>query len=166
MQVLIVRHAIAFERDPLQWADDRQRPLTPDGDQKMRREARGLAKLVLSVDVLLSSPWKRALQTAEILHQEAGWPVPRESAALEGDRSPRGVLTALRQHPDAMSIAVVGHEPQTHELVSYLLTGDAARVMIEFKKGGVAALSLEGPLRSGTAMLLWSLPPRHLRSLA
>jgi len=166
VQVLIVRHAIAFDRDPLQWADDRLRPLTPDGDQKMRREALGLAKLVPSVDVLLSSPWKRAWQTAEILHQEAGWAVPRECAALEGDRSPRGVLTALREHLDAASIAVVGHEPQTHELASYLLTGDAARVTIEFKKGGVAALSLEEPLRAGTALLLWSLPPRHLRSLA
>jgi len=164
--VLIVRHAIAFDRDPLQWADDRLRPLTPDGDQKMKRGARGLAKLVPSVEVLLSSPWKRAWQTAEILHQEGGWPVPRECEALEGDRSPRGVLTALREHLDAESIAVVGHEPQTHELASYLLTGDAARVTIEFKKGAVAALSLEGPLRAGTAMLLWALPPRLLRSLA
>jgi len=166
MQILIVRHAIAFDQDPLQWPDDRLRPLTPDGEQKMGRAARGLAKLSTSVDVLLSSRWKRAWQTAEILHQEAGWPVPQECAALEGGRSPRGVLTAIRQHPDAMSIAVVGHEPLTHELASYLLTGDAARVTIEFKKGAVAALSLEGPLRAGTAMLLWALPPRLLRSLA
>ena len=165
MLIIIVRHAIAFDRDPLQWADDRKRPLTPEGIGRFERAARGLARIAPPVEVVLSSPWTRAWQTAEILQRVAGWPTPKECEALQGDRSPRGVLPVVREHAQAEAVALVGHEPQTHELVSYLLTGDAARVLVEFKKGGAAALLLEGPLRAGTAGLLWSLPPRALRSL-
>jgi phosphohistidine phosphatase len=165
MDVLIVRHAVAFNRDPMQWPDDRDRPLRPDGERKFKREARALAKLVPDVDLLLSSPWKRAWQTAEILNEDAGWPSPQTCEALEGDRSPRGVLGVLRDHPRAKTVALVGHEPQTSRLASYMLTGDAERLRTEFKKGGVALLTLEGPLRAGTAVMLWSIPPRVLRSL-
>jgi phosphohistidine phosphatase SixA len=62
-------------------------------------------------------------------------------------------------------VALVGHEPQTSQLASYLLTGDAARMAIQFKKGGVAAFLIERPLRPGTAVLEWALPPGLLRSL-
>ncbi|HSB89828.1 MAG TPA: histidine phosphatase family protein [Anaerolineales bacterium] len=165
MQVVIVRHAVAFDRDPTQWPDDRQRPLTEEGEMKMRRAARGLRSLVPKVDVLLSSPWKRAWQTAEVLHEEAGWPSPKSCEALEGDRNHRGVLTALREVSGAETVALVGHEPQSHRLASYLLTGDAARVLLEFKKGAAAALLIESPFRAGTARLLWFLPPRALRGL-
>jgi len=166
MEILVIRHAIAFTRDPLQWPDDRRRPLSPKGESRLKKEARGLAKVMPHVDLLLTSPWLRAQQTAEILHRSAGWPVPEPSEALEGDRSPRGVLSVLRNHPKAGIVALVGHEPQTSQLASYLLTGDAARMAIEFKKGGVAAIFIERPLRPGTAVLEWSLPPGWLRSLA
>ena len=72
----------------------------------------------------------------------------------------------LRTHPEDKMVAVIGHEPQVSELASYLLTGDAARMTMAFKKGAVAALSIDPPLRPGTAVLLWSLPPRYLRALA
>jgi phosphohistidine phosphatase len=166
MNVLIVRHAIAFKRDPSQWPDDHLRPLTPDGEKRLRREAKGLSKVVPSIDLVLSSPWARAWQTAEILHKVAGWPAPVECQALEGHRSPRGVLSVLKQHKDAGVIALVGHEPQTQELASYLLTGDAARVTIEFKKAGAALLQVDEGVRAGTARLIWALPPRLLRALA
>lgn len=166
MQVYVIRHAIAFDRDPLQWPDDRRRPLSPEGERRFRREVQGLAKLVPTVGLLLSSPWLRAWQTAEILHQDAGWPVPRECVALEGDRSPRGVLSALRGYASVEDVALVGHEPQTMALVSYLLTGDSARVALEMKKGSIIALSLNSTLHAGTASIVWALPPRILRSLA
>ena len=166
MEVLVVRHGIAFDRDPLRWPDDRLRPLSPKGENRLEKEARGLAKVAPHVDLLLTSPWLRSRQTADLLHREAGWPKPELCEALEGDRSPRGVLTVLRSHPQAGTVALVGHEPQATQLASYLLTGDAARMAIAFKKGGVSAFSIEPPLRPGTAVLLWSLPPGWLRSLA
>jgi phosphohistidine phosphatase SixA len=117
------------------------------------------------VDLLLTSPWLRAKQTAEILSRKAGWPEPELCEALEGDRSPRGVLTVLRSHPEAGVVALVGHEPQTSQLASYLLTGDSARMLIEFKKGAIASFLIDGPLRPGTAVLEWSLSPGLARSL-
>jgi phosphohistidine phosphatase len=164
VKLLIVRHAIASNRDPSRWPDDRQRPLTPAGKRKLRLAGRGLAKLVGPVDLILSSPWARAWQTAEILHQVASWPSPIECQDLEGDRSPRGVLTVLKEHTGTGTIVLVGHEPQTHSVASYLLTGDSARVMMEFKKAAAAMLDVPEPPAAGTAVLLWLLPPRVLRS--
>lgn len=166
MQIYVLRHAIAFDRDPMQWPDDSLRPLSPDGERRFRREAQGLATLIADVDVLLSSPWLRAWQSAEILHQVAGWPAPQSCQALEADRSPRGVLTVLREHAAAESVALVGHEPQAQALVSYLLTGDSARVALQLKKGSVVALAVDSAPRAGTAYLVWALPPRVLRALA
>lgn len=166
MEVYLIRHAIAEVRDPLQWPDDAKRPLTPEGADRFRRAAAGLAGLVPQVGVVLSSPWKRSWESAQILQQVAGWPKPEKCEALEGHRSPRGVPSILRQHVQAGSVALVGHEPQLHALASYLLTGDAARLLVEFKKGGAAAFTLDDAVRPGTATLLWSLPPRVLRSLA
>lgn len=166
MEIYVLRHAIAFDRDPMQWPDDTRRPLSADGERRFRREAEGLAVLVPEVDLLLSSPWLRAWQSAEILHEVAGWPAPQSCQALEGDRSPRGVLTALREHAAEERVALVGHEPQAQALVSYLLTGDSARVALELKKGSVVALAVDSTPRAGTAYLVWSLPPRVLRSLA
>jgi phosphohistidine phosphatase SixA len=166
VEVYLIRHAVAEVRDPLQWPDDTKRPLTSEGADRFRRAAAGLAALVPEVGVMLSSPWKRSWETAQILQEAAGWPKPEKCEALEGDRSPRGIPPALRQYAQAESIALVGHEPQMHMLASYLLTGDAARLLIEFKKGGAAAFRLDNALRPGTATLLWSHPPRVLRRLA
>ncbi len=166
MQVYLIRHAIAEVRDPLQWPDDTKRPLTPEGADRFRRAAGGLATFVPEVGVVLSSPWKRSWETAQILQEVAGWPKPEKCDALEGHRSPRGLPSLLRQHVQAGSVALVGHEPQMHLLASYLLTGDSARLLIEFKKGGVAAFLLDNAARPGTATLLWALPPRLLRRLA
>jgi len=163
--VYLIRHAIAEIRDPLQWPDDSKRPLTPEGVDRFRKAAKGLAILVPSVDAVLSSPWRRSWETAQLLHEVAGWPKPEKCEALEGDRSPRGAVPVLRQQLQADSVALVGHEPQMHLLASYLLTGDSARVLIEFKKGGAAAFTIDGSLRPGTAAMLWALPPRVLRAL-
>lgn len=166
MKVLIVRHAIAFSRDTSQWPDDRIRPLSPEGERRLRKSAQGLSKLVKSVDVVLSSPWKRAWQTAEILHETAGWPAPTECPAMEGDRSPRGVTSVLKSHGQADTVVLVGHQPHVEALASYLLTGDAARVIMSFKKAGAVMLDIDANVRAGTAALIWSLPPKVLRSLA
>ena len=166
MDLYLVRHAVAFDYDPSQWPDDSQRPLTPEGQKRFKRAARGLKGLVPSVDVVLSSPWVRAWQTAEVLESEAGWPPPVASEALAATgRAPAEVLQALQPFTGSNAIALVGHEPSLHELASYLLTGDTAHAQIEMKKGAVARLEVGEGLRPGAGRLLWLLPPRVLRSL-
>src|SRR5258707_10153879 len=94
MDLYLVRHGIAYEPDPAKWPDDKDRPLTPEGEKKFRQAARGLRELVPSVSVVLSSPWARAWRTAEILEKEAHWPAPVAGGALGSGRSPAAALPA------------------------------------------------------------------------
>lgn len=165
MDLYLVRHGVAFDPDPAQWPDDTQRPLTPDGEKRFLKAARGLGRLVNDVDVVLSSPWPRAWRTAEILHTGAKWPAPTACQALESGRAPIEVLQALQPRSTAKAVALVGHEPSLHELVSYLLTAERGHMQVEMKKGGVARLWLDENLRPGGARLVWLLAPKVLRSV-
>ena len=166
MDVYLVRHAIAEQRDATRWPDDSQRPLTREGAQRFRRAARGLRRIVPSVELLLSSPYVRAWQTAELLEEEARWPAPRESAAIAGHSSTTEALDALRLHADRGSVALIGHEPHLSWLASLLLAGDEGVVGLELKKGAVALLGLTSPPTPGSAQLRWSVSPKILRALA
>ncbi|MGH2556361.1 MAG: phosphohistidine phosphatase SixA [Actinomycetota bacterium] len=166
MDLYLVRHAIAHPRDEKKWPDDGKRPLTPEGEERFRRAARGLRKLTPTVELVLASPFDRAWRTAELLNEEARWPQPKKCEVIEADRSPVEGIEALRGHLDVASVALVGHEPNLSEIASMLLTGNATRLAMDFKKGGAACLQLDGSLRRGSAMLLWFVTPRMLRSLA
>jgi phosphohistidine phosphatase len=166
MDLYLVRHGVAFDPDESQWPGDRDRPLTPEGEKRFRRGARGLATLGASVDVVLSSPYRRAWRTAELLASAAEWPAPVESEALSAGRHPADILQALQVYADSGGVAVVGHEPTLHELVSYLLTGDAMHARVEFRKGSIARLDVASPLRPGSATLRWLLAPKVLRQLS
>jgi phosphohistidine phosphatase len=165
LDLYLVRHAIAFDFDTSHWPDDSQRPLTPDGQKRFSRAARGLRALVPSVDLVLSSPWVRAWQTAELLESEAGWPRPVACEPLGTGRGPADLLQALQPFATYGAIALVGHEPSLHELASYLLTADTD-AQIEMRKGSVARLEVGEGLRPGAGRLHWLLPPKVLRAIA
>jgi phosphohistidine phosphatase len=164
MDLYLVRHAIAEDRDPTRWPDDGDRPLSPKGTERFEREARGLATLVPSVDISLASPYARAWHTAEILSKEAGWPAPVRTDALRSERTADESLAAIRAPLGAETIAVVGHEPNLSELASLCLMG-TIDLRVELKKGAVLALTFEGEIAPGRAYLRWLLPPKALRSL-
>ncbi len=113
---------------------------------------------------MLSSPYRRAWQTAEILHEEAAWPAPEQCAALEAVRAPADAAEELVERREA-SVALVGHEPQLSSLVSLLLTGDTGSVALDLKKGGVVLLDCPGEPAPGEALLRWFASPKILRSL-
>jgi phosphohistidine phosphatase len=160
-----VRHAIAGERDPERWPDDRERPLTARGVRRFRTAARGVGRLVPSVDRVLSSSWTRAWDTAKILERRTGWPAPERLTALEGGL-PDAVVAALAAYSDADTLALVGHEPYLGELASFLLTGEPHRVRFDLNKGGAIALTFAGEIEAGQAHLRWLLQPKALRRLA
>lgn len=168
MKLYLVRHAIAFEPDDVRWPDDRARPLTEEGKRKFVRAARGLRALELRVGTQLSSTLARAWQTAEILERTAIWPKPTICKALEVGHSPIEVVEALHTLPRGGDVALVSHEPNLHELTSYLLTGGTTIPLVTFRKGGVACLELpeNGELTPGSLTLEWHLQPRHLRAIA
>jgi len=165
MHVYLVRHAIAFEPDPAQWLDDRERPLTPAGEKRFRRAARGLRTVVPSVSLVLSSPLTRAWQTAEILEKQANWPAPVRFDLLEPGRAPADVLDGLQPHASSDAVALVGHEPTLHEIAAYCLGGDSSRAHLVFRKGAVASLVFEHGIQPGNARLEWLLQPKALRAL-
>jgi phosphohistidine phosphatase len=165
MDLYLVRHGVAYDPDPTRWPDDTQRPLTPEGEKRFLKAARGLGRVVDDVELVLSSPWPRAWRTAELLAKGAGWPKPEASEALESGRTPTEVLQALQPHSGIAAVALVGHEPSLHELASYLLTAERGHVQLEMKKGGVARLWLDENLRPGGARLRWLLTARVLRAL-
>jgi phosphohistidine phosphatase len=164
LEVILVRHAIAFERDRARWRDDGERPLSPEGKRKFRKAVTGLMKLVPKVDVVLTSPLVRTRQTAEILTAVARWPKAIDTAELAPSGSPLAVLTALRGRKESR-VAVVGHEPRLSELLALCLIGAEAGPFAPFKKGGVAWLVFEGEIGTGKGVLRAVVPPKALRQM-
>ena len=164
MDVYLIRHAIAELRDATRWPDDSLRPLSDEGSERFRRAARGLSLVVPSVDLVLASPFVRSWQTAELLHDEAGWRAPERCPALAFG-APAAVLDVVRRRLDRASVALVGHEPNLSSLASLLLAGDENSVALDMKKGGTALLEVEIPLAPGSALLRWSVSPKILRAL-
>lgn len=164
LNVYLVRHAFADHADPERWPDDSKRPLTKDGVRKFAAAARGLRQIVPDVDVVLSSGFARAWQTAEILHDEAGWPKPEECPPLEAHRAAASAIDVLRERNEA-SVALVGHEPYLSSLASLLCAGGEDVLHLELKKGAVALVDVPGEVGPGTSYLCWSVRPKMLRAL-
>lgn len=163
-ELLIVRHAIAFERDAKRWPDDRARPLTPAGRKRFKRAATGLVRAFPRVDVLLSSPLQRARQTAQILTEVIGWPPAGERAELAPETPVQETLASLRQqHVDRL--ALVGHEPHLSALIALCVASPSTSLRLQMKKGAIAVIHFEGTLRAGAGELWALLPPRLLRRM-
>ncbi len=165
MHLLVIRHAIAEDKKLLE--DDSTRRLTPEGIKKFKGVVRGLQALDWELDRVFTSPWLRAVRTAELLAPLGG------GTAIETDllaKSPRAELlahiTELAGGTDKNhAVAVVGHEPWLGELVAWLAFGDGRHGEgIVIKKGGV--VWLEGSATPGGMGLRAALPPALLRALA
>lgn len=165
MNLYLVRHAVAFERDAERWPDDSERPLTPEGEEEFSLAALRLGQVVPQVEVLLSSPFARAWRTAEILAGQTAWSDPAGFPALEPDIPSNKAVLALETYAGARSIAMVGHRPGLHELASYLLTGEDEKLDIKIKKGGALCISFEDEPAPGAGRLRWLFTPKALRSL-
>jgi len=165
VDLILVRHAIAGEADPDQWPVDSERPLTKRGERRFRQGAVGIGKLVSGVDAVLSSPYRRAWQTALILEESAGWPEPLPCPELEPDRPADEVLAALQRSDEWTRVALVGHEPHLSHLAAYLLSGPDAEPCLLLKKGGAACLRFDSEVAPGSACLRWWATPAMLRAL-
>lgn len=153
MKLFFLRHGIAADRE--EWnGRDFDRPLTREGQDRMEREAKSIARLDLSLDAILSSPLVRAKQTAEIVASALKMRV-MEDARLGPEFDARLLAEMLREHAGAKSLMIVGHEPNFSETISDVVGGGR----IDLKKGGLAYVDLDGD-RSG--QLVWLIPPKVL----
>jgi len=163
IELFLVRHAIAAERGP-KYPDDRERPLTSDGIARFKAAVDGLKGLDVKIELVLTSPLVRASHTAELLAAGIG-AKPRVEpleALAPGGRMTQVLEAVAKFSKRARHIALVGHEPDLGELAARLLR---ARGTIEFRKGAICAIELDGAMPAGPGTLRWLLPPRALRKM-
>ncbi len=165
MELLLVRHAVAHDKDAKRWPDDDLRPLTAQGKKRFQRAAKGVSDATDPPSRVFSSGLVRADETAKILNETAKWPAFRVASQLRPDAKMAIVVPWLATLPARSTIALVGHEPHLHELTGILLGGVGAKPRVEFKKGAIVALRFEGTAQPGGALLRWALTPRLLRRL-
>ena len=162
LELCFFRHGIAVERDDPSVTSDAERPLTDDGARKTRAAAEGLKRLDASYDKILTSPWLRAKQTAEILAEVLALPTPEELPQLAGDQTPSDLVDALGRHHGRRTL-LVGHEPLLSATVVHLLGGEWS---LDLKKAGACSIEVDALPRRESATLLWHMTPRQLRWLA
>jgi phosphohistidine phosphatase len=165
MDIVVVRHGIAVDRDEAAKTAmaDAERPLTEKGRRRMKRCARGIARLVPGVERIVSSPLVRAVETARMVRRayddDVGF---SEEAALLPDAPPSDLGSVLAEGLVAPIVVVVGHEPHLGRFIGWAVTGQA-REFVELGKGGACLLRFEGAPGAGIGRLIWLLPPRELR---
>jgi phosphohistidine phosphatase len=166
MELLVIRHAIAEDRDAFAATgkDDSQRPLTKRGERKMQGVAAGLVRLVGTLDAIGSSPLVRAQQTARIVADAYGSVPVSTVDALTPESDPSAFLGWLTQQPPAQAIAIVGHEPDLGALVTWLMTGQSES-RVALRKGGACLIDLPDRPAAGGGTLLWALTPSQLRAV-
>jgi phosphohistidine phosphatase len=157
MKLYFLRHGLAGSRG--RWAGpDSERPLTDEGIARMEREAATLGALGLSLDVIVTSPLVRAYQTAEIIARKVDLldrlVTDERLAPGFGVRELRGILD---DHPGAVAVMLVGHEPDFSLAVGDLIGGGT----VAFKKGGLGRVDTSDA-SLGDAELAWLLPPSVL----
>lgn len=156
MDLFVIRHAEAVPGRPTR--DDKARKLTPRGHAQCRRLVAALDGLGVEFDLLLHSPWVRAVETAEALSPLVRGKI--EVTPLLAQPPSRELLSLL----SGRATAVVGHDPWLSQLVAWLVMADHAHSEhFPMKKSGVAWL--EGNPSPGKMAVRAVLPPRVLKKI-
>ena len=160
MNLYIIRHAIAVDEATADYESDSERPLTDKGRKKMRKIARALRHLGVEFDLILSSPYIRACETAEILADVFKM---KKKIVFSDNLIPLGnpelLIGEINEKYTVDSLAIVGHEPHLSSLVG-LLVADSSKIEVTLKKGGVCYLSADDlHYQDHRATLEWLLTP-------
>ncbi len=155
MQLYFLRHGLAEwpEWDP---ARDHERPLTKEGVKKMKAIAQAIARLDPKFDAILSSPYTRAWQTADIVANALGLEARAEPRLAPGFNI-ESLTEIVRVNAEAKSLLLIGHEPTFSAVIAQLIGG--GRVVI--KKGALARVDVDGDGELH-GELVWLLQPKVL----
>jgi len=154
MEIYILRHGIAEDAPAGQ--PDSERALTSDGRKKLRGVLRTAASAGVAPSLILTSPFKRALQTAQLAAEILEYKGELlRTKTLEPNSSPKAVWDEIRVHKDEARILLAGHEPLFSRLTAYLLgTPD---LQVDFKKGAMACIELDRFPAEPHGVLRWML---------
>jgi phosphohistidine phosphatase len=163
MNLYILRHGIAVEPGALGYEKDADRPLTDEGERKLGQIAEAMEALGLSFDLILSSPYLRARQTAELVAEALDL---RKKLELSDTLMPGGSTKKLVEYikhlqPVPGDVLLVGHEPYLSGLVS-LLAGGSESSFVVLKKGGLCKVVTESLKPGRCGLLAWLLTPKQM----
>lgn len=162
MQLYIVRHGIAIDREDPKCPAEAERYLTEEGVEKTKQGAKGVAALGVAADLLISSPYVRAVQTAEIFAEALDYPkqkIRRNEILLPGSE-PTLLFRELAREKQAPSIFVFGHAPQLDDVIATAL--GSKKHLTSLKKAGVALIELKR-ISPPMGVLAWLATPKMLR---
>jgi phosphohistidine phosphatase len=167
VNLFILRHGIAVEPGSPGFENDADRPLIPKGVRRLRSVAAALKKMELTFDLILSSPFLRARQTAEIVAGELKLKKRLQiSDALAPGGNEKDLLWQLNEsQPAPENVLLVGHEPYLSRLISLLISGDEDAA-VEMKKGGLCKLEVVELHCGQCAKLIWLLTPSQMELMA
>lgn len=148
----LLRHAHAG--DSTEWqGPDEERPLTKRGRHQAERLGRFLVANAIRPDAIVSSPRVRAIQTAELVAEALDLPVTIDLRL--GDGFDLGELERIAIETGVAAPMLVGHDPD----LSYALAGLCDADGLAMRKGTLATIDAERPLRPGSGVLRWLVPP-------
>lgn len=165
MKLILMRHAEAEEFDPLQHADDSQRPLTKAGIKVQCKLADALRRMGLKPTRIFTSPRLRARHTAEITAAALGLEqVLRESPVLGERYSSAALFKLLTECGEDETLLCVGHEPDLSRFCCAALS-PGAEVNIKFVKSGLLGIKFDGAPRPGMGILIYFYRPQDVIAL-
>jgi phosphohistidine phosphatase len=157
MDIYLLRHGIA--EDGRAGQPDSDRALTAEGKKKLRSVLRTASAGGVKPTLILTSPYKRALQTAEIAAEILEYTGDLlRTRALEPSSRPEAAWEEIRIHKDQQQVLLAGHEPLFSSLTAYLLGTSDLRV--DFKKGGLVCLEIDRLVGAPRGVLKWYITPK------
>ncbi len=161
MIVYFLRHASAGQH-LMNPKKDEKRPLDKEGIEQCGYVGRALAAMDVTVDVVISSPLKRATQTASLVGNEIGH---EGKLQIEDALRPAATFADFRRLLDKYSryeaIMVVGHNPNLSDFLGRTLGGDTGKGAVDLKKGAVARVEVARQ----RSVLLWCITPKFVRAI-
>lgn len=164
MHLYFLRHGRAAE--PRDWpGDEAERPLTEQGRAELHEVAKGLRRLGLGLDAIVTSPLARARETAQIVAAELGL-AASESSLLAPGCDLTELSQLARTHEMDHDLMIVGHEPDFSGMIGRLIRV-SGHARVEMRKAACCRVDLPAPLPSaeelaGTGTLIWLLHAKHL----
>ena len=161
MEIYLMQHGESYSKDK-----DPERSLTPQGEEQIHLSAKALKKMDVNFDLIISSPKKRARQTADIIATELGYPQNgiEVTETLEPTVPAKDALSYLTSCSHKNRIFLAGHLPSLEEIASALVS-DKSHLSVHFEMGGILRIDLEEP-QAHNGNLRWFLTPDQLKMLS
>lgn len=167
MNLYLMRHGIAVAADQPGVESDSGRQLTSKGTKRMRQAARGVRRLGVSFDKILTSPFVRARQTAEIVAEALGLEDRLEDLSeLTPENDIDHLVSGLTRFQNREHVLLVGHNPLLSHAFSFFVSSKTSiKLEAELKKGGLCCIEIDRLPPEAPGTLHWFLTPKQLRQL-